>query len=391
MILAMISSADWRADRHVAGRAVRLAQPRHENPQVVVDLGDRADGAPRRVARVLLLDGDGRREALDVVHLRLLHLADELPGVGAEALDVAPLALGVDRVHGQRGLARAARAAADGQLVAGDVDVDVLEVVLPGAADLDERPNSASAGRGSRLGDRRALRWRVGRAVRSTSPQHFARCAMRSRKRRPCRSTWPVYDSLVARRRPRACRRRRCGRPPRPPPGPRSMIQSAVLMTSRLCSTTSTVLPASTKPCSTFKQQLDVGEVQAGGRLVEQVERPAGALLDQLAGELDPLGLAAGERGRGLAELHVVQPHVVQRLQLVADGRDVLEVRQRLLHVHLQHLGDRLALVADLQRLAVEAVPLAHRAGDPDVGQEVHLQPVRAVALAGLAAAAARR
>ena len=138
-----------------------------------------------------------------------------------------------------------------------------------------------------------------------------------------------------------------------------------------------------------LQQQLDVGEVQAGGRLVQQVERPAGAPLDQFAGQLDPLGLAAGERGRGLAELHVVQAHVVQRLQLLADGGDVLEMPQRLLDVHFQHLGDRLALEADLQRLAVEAVPLAHRAGDPHVGQEVHLQLVRAVALAGLAAAAA--
>ena len=112
-------------------------------------------------------------------------------------------------------------------------------------------------------------------------------------------------------------------------------------------------------------------------------------ILDQFAGELHPLGLAAGERGRRLAELHVVEPHVVQRLELVVDGRDVLEVLQRLLNVHLQHLGDRLALVADLQRLAVEAVPLAHRAGDPNVGQKVHFQLVRAVALAGLAAAAA--
>ena len=83
--------------------------------------------------------------------LRLLHLADELPGVGAEAFDVAPLALGIDRVHGQRGLARSARPAADGQLVAGNIDVDVLEVVLPGAADLDE-----AGGVGVRNGRRRA-------------------------------------------------------------------------------------------------------------------------------------------------------------------------------------------------------------------------------------------
>src|SRR6185503_7563517 len=42
-------------------------------------------------------------------------------------------------------------------------------------------------------------------------------------------------------------------RPPRAPPsGPRSTIQSAVLMTSRLCSITTTVLPVSTSRCSTW-------------------------------------------------------------------------------------------------------------------------------------------
>ena len=71
------------ADGHVARGAMGLAQPRHENPQIIVNLGDRAHGASRRVARVLLLDGHRGREALDVVDLRLLHLADELPGVGA--------------------------------------------------------------------------------------------------------------------------------------------------------------------------------------------------------------------------------------------------------------------------------------------------------------------
>ena len=64
------------------------------------------------------------------------------------------------------------------------------------------------------------------------------------------------------------------------------MIQSAVLTTSRLCSTTSTVLPASTKSVQHLQQQLDVGEVQAGGRLVEQIEGAAGAFLHQFAGEL---------------------------------------------------------------------------------------------------------
>src|SRR5688572_24177361 len=40
--------------------------------------------------------------------------------------------------------------------------------------------------------------------------------------------------------------------PPAPASGPMSMIQSASAMTSRLCSTTTTVLPASTSRCSTW-------------------------------------------------------------------------------------------------------------------------------------------
>ena len=40
--------------------------------------------------------------------------------------------------------------------------------------------------------------------------------------------------------------------PPSPPSGPRSTTQSAVLITSRLCSITITVLPVSRNWCSTF-------------------------------------------------------------------------------------------------------------------------------------------
>ncbi len=137
-----------------------------------------------------------------------------------------------------------------------------------------------------------------------------------------------------------------------------------------------------------FEQQADVGKVQAGGRLVEQIERAAGALLYQLASELDPLGLAARQGGRRLAELEIVEPDVMERGQLVLDFGNVGKMFQRLLHVHFQHVGDRLALEADLQRLAIEAMPLADRAGDPHVGQKIHLQPVRAVSFARFAAAA---
>ena len=94
------------ADRPPAHRAVRPAGPRVEQPEVVVDLGDRADGRARVAGGRLLVDRDRRRQALDEVDVGLVHLAEELPRVRRQRLDVAPLALGEDRVEGQAGLAR---------------------------------------------------------------------------------------------------------------------------------------------------------------------------------------------------------------------------------------------------------------------------------------------
>ncbi len=90
-----------RLDRLAGRRRVRRADPREQEAHVVVDLGDRADGRARVLRCGLLLDRDRRRQARDMVHVRLLHHVEELPGVGRQALDIAPLALGVDRVEGE--------------------------------------------------------------------------------------------------------------------------------------------------------------------------------------------------------------------------------------------------------------------------------------------------
>ncbi len=108
-----------------------------EQPEVVVDLGDRADRGARVARGALLVDGDGRREALDEVHVGLVHLAQELAGVGRQRLDVAALALGVDGVEGQRGLARAGQAREDDETVARQLEGDVAEVVLSRPPDGD--------------------------------------------------------------------------------------------------------------------------------------------------------------------------------------------------------------------------------------------------------------
>ncbi len=84
-----------------------------------------------------LFDGDGRGQAVDDVHIRLFHPLQELPGVGGERFDVSPLPLGVESVEGQGRLARSGEAGDHHQPVSGQVQIDVFQVVLPGAADDD--------------------------------------------------------------------------------------------------------------------------------------------------------------------------------------------------------------------------------------------------------------
>ena len=127
----------WLAMGRAAGHAHRLADAGVEQAQVVVDLRDRGHGGAGVPAGGLLFDGDGRRQALDAVHVGLLHLVQELPGVGAEALHVAALPLGVEGVEGQAGLAAPGEAGDHHQAVAGEDQVEVLEVVLPGSLDVN--------------------------------------------------------------------------------------------------------------------------------------------------------------------------------------------------------------------------------------------------------------
>ena len=117
-----------------ADRAVGMADAGIQKAQVVVDLGDGADGRARVAGGRLLVDGDGRRQALDEVDVGLVHLAQELAGVGREGLDVAALALGVDGVEGQGGLPRARQAGEDDQLVPGQVERDIAQIVLTSPA-----------------------------------------------------------------------------------------------------------------------------------------------------------------------------------------------------------------------------------------------------------------
>ena len=73
------------------------------------------------------------------------------------------------------------------------------------------------------------------------------------------------------------------------------------------------------EPVEDLEQLVHVGEVEAGRRLVQEVERLARRPPRELGRELDALRLAARERRRRLPEVDVAEADVVQRLELVAD------------------------------------------------------------------------
>ena len=80
---------------------MRNPDRRVEDAEVIVDLRRRGDGGARIRRGDPLLDRDRGGEPLDVIDLRLLHLVEELAGVGGETLHVTTLPLGKKRIEGE--------------------------------------------------------------------------------------------------------------------------------------------------------------------------------------------------------------------------------------------------------------------------------------------------
>ncbi len=82
-------------------RAMWLPYAGVKQAQIVVYLGHRANCRAWVAAGPLLVNGDGRAQPFDLVHVGLVHLAQKLPGIGRQRLHVATLPLGVDSVKSQ--------------------------------------------------------------------------------------------------------------------------------------------------------------------------------------------------------------------------------------------------------------------------------------------------
>ena len=122
-------------DRDIVVRTVRHTRTGIQKPQVIIDFRDGADRGTGVVGRSLLVNGDRRGQAFNQFDIRLVHPAQELPGVGTQRLHISSLALSVNCVKSQGGLAAAGQAGHDNQFIARDVQGNVLQVIFPGTPD----------------------------------------------------------------------------------------------------------------------------------------------------------------------------------------------------------------------------------------------------------------
>ena len=120
------------ADLLAAVGAVGRTRSCPQQTKIVVDLRHGAHGGPGVFAGGFLVDGNGGTQALDIVHVRLVHLAQKHPGVGGKALHVPALTLSINGVKRQRGFAAAGHTGHHHQLVPGDGDVNILQIIGPG-------------------------------------------------------------------------------------------------------------------------------------------------------------------------------------------------------------------------------------------------------------------
>ena len=119
-------TARQRVNLPAALDAVLFADLGVEQAQVMINLCNRRD---RRFFAALaepLFDGDGRRDAGDVVDVGPRHHFEKLARVSRQTVDVAALSFGVDDIESKRRLSRTAESGEDYEAVTRYVQADVF-------------------------------------------------------------------------------------------------------------------------------------------------------------------------------------------------------------------------------------------------------------------------
>ena len=80
---------------------VRDSHPGIQKPHIIINLSHGAHRGTGVPVRGLLVYGNGRRQPFYALHIRLLHLSQELAGIGGQGLHITPLPFRIDGVKSQ--------------------------------------------------------------------------------------------------------------------------------------------------------------------------------------------------------------------------------------------------------------------------------------------------
>ncbi|SQA72392.1 Uncharacterised protein [Burkholderia mallei] len=387
-----------RRHRRAVVDAMLKAELHVQQPQEMPHFGGRRDRALAAAARQPLLDRHRRRNAIHRVDFGAPGRLHDRARVRVQRFEVAALALVEEDVERERRLAGAGHAGHHVELAVRNVDVERLQVVL---ARIDDPHHVLAFDRAARA--RRVQRGlqrhaRVAGCVGVGPDVHRALVLQQRRARMRAGAGLHVVGRARAQHEAAAVAAFRAEIDQ--PVGRADHVEIVLDHDQRMA--------AREQLAERLHQLRDVVEMQPGGGLVEHEEpRPRDARLfrddaapvarlrgfREKARQLQALRLAAGQRRHRLAELHVFEADVDDRLQHAQHVGVGGETRRGLADGQIEHVGDAerapAALDPHFEDLGPVAAAVAVRATQVDVAQELHLDVLEAGAAAARAAAVA--
>ena len=107
------------------------SDPRIEKPEIIIDLRHR----PHRGAGIsvggFLIDGYGRGQSFDTVHIRFLHLPQKLPGIRGQTFHITPLSFRINGVKGQGAFPGTGKPRQDHKFISGNIHVEAFQIIFP--------------------------------------------------------------------------------------------------------------------------------------------------------------------------------------------------------------------------------------------------------------------
>ena len=128
-------------DFFAALRAMRYTHMRPKQTKIVIDFRCRSHGGTGVVRCCFLVNGDSRRQALDAVNVRFVHLPQKHSGVRRKAFYIAPLPLCINRIECQTGFSRTGKPRHHNQSISGQVNINIFQIVGSCSANRNRIPH----------------------------------------------------------------------------------------------------------------------------------------------------------------------------------------------------------------------------------------------------------